>query len=395
MDWIEEQLVRLKNRLRMKSLRSVLGIYILFAIVIVITLYILTYIYCNSWRNIIYEKYMVDTREVISLVHLADAEAGDVAGLRIINGILTYSIVLYSITAIVVTTNLFYKNKIQYPVGVLKKEAAFISRNDLSESCRYQSGDELGEVCEAFEKMRRYLIRNNENMWSLMEGQRLLNSTFAHDIRTPLTVIQGYTDMLIRYYPKGKISEEKLLDTMSLMQEQIVRLRGFSETMKNLQDIESLMIKPEENEFSIFVEQLRKTIEGLAQHHNIRMVIHNKIDTSNRNIRKGYFDMPVVLEVVDNLLSNACSFSKEVIEITIEIENNYLNIYVYDDGNGFSKQELYKALNPYYGSRNQINGHFGIGLTICKILCEKHGGKITLSNSIKNGAIVCASFRVV
>lgn len=391
MDWIDEQLVKIKNKMKMKSLKHVLYIYILVTIFIVIVMYILTSLYCESWKYILYGKNVDDIKTIISLEGAAWVRVG---GLVIIHGIQTYSIIVYSIVGIVAAANLFYKNRVKDPIHVLKEKAEYISRNDLSVSCKYESGDEFGEVSEAFEKMRLQLIRNNENTWSLMEGQRLLNATFAHDIRTPLTVLQGYTDMLVRYYPKGKISEEKLLDTLTLMQNQLIRLREFSDTMKGLQDIESLQIKLSEKSFSNLAGQIGKNIEGIKEHHKIKIAIKSNIDSLTKEKSKGYYDETVILEVVDNLLSNACSYGKEIIEVHIEVEYPYLNIYVCDDGNGFSREELYTALNPYY-SRNKGNEHFGIGLTISKILCEKHGGKITLSNSINHGAIVCASFRII
>ena len=395
MDWIDEQVDKIKSKMKMSSLKRGLSIYIVAAILIVFALYILTSMYCESWRVVIYGRETSDIMEAKTLMDLAGLELHNIRGLVIINAIQNYSIILYSVIGIILATNLFYRNRMRDPIRLLKEEAAYISRNDLSVSCRYESGDEFGEVCEAFESMRLHLISNNENKWSLMEGQRLLNATFAHDIRTPLTVLQGYTDMLMRYYPEGKISEEKLLDTITLMQGQITRLREFSDSMKGLQDMEALQIRPSEKLFSHLVEQLQKNIEGLMQDQAINIFIHSNFESLNKEESKGYYDDAVIIEVVNNLISNSCSYAKNLVEIYIELEKTYLYIYVCDDGRGFSREELYSALNPYYSSRNDGAGHFGIGLTICKILCEKHGGKITLSNSISKGAIVCASFRVI
>ena len=82
-------------------------------------------------------------------------------------------------------------------------------------------------------------------------------------------------------------------------------------------------------------------------------------------------------------------------DIILELQDSFLCIYVRDDGDGFSKKDLYSASKPYYSSRSGIDGHFGLGLSICKILCEQHGGKLTLNNSTRDGAIVCASFFVI
>jgi len=395
MDWIDEQVEKIKNNMKMSSLKRVLSIYIVITILVVSAIYILTYMYCESWKLVLYSKYIDNFIYAEPLAGFVSLELQDIRGLALINAIQDYSIILYSVIGIILASNLFYRNRMREPIRLLKEEAANISRNDLSVSCIYESGDEFGEVCKAFESMRLHLINNNENMWSLVEGQRLLNATFAHDIRTPLTVLQGYTDMLMKYYPEGKIGEEKLLNTISLMQEQIIRLGKFTDTMKGLQDIEALQIKPLEKSFSHLEKELQKIIDGLMEKETIKFSIHSNIESLKEGERTGYYDEAVIIEVVNNLISNGCSYAKEKVKIYIEKEQTYLNIYVYDDGKGFSKEELYSALNPYYSSRNDGSGNFGIGLTICKILCEKHGGKIALSNSINEGAIVCASFRII
>lgn len=387
MDWIDEQLLKLKDKIKAESLRKVMSLYIFTAIIAVIILYILTTVFCQGWKGLVYTKYSIDINSYIPIEELVELELIDKVILYGANIIKVYSIVIYSIIAIIVTSNMFYKNKIKIPIEILKEEAKHISRNDLSFSCIYNSKDELGEICEAFDKMRVQLINNNENIWSLMEGQRQLNSAFAHDIRTPLTVIGGYTDILVKYYPQGKITEEKLLENLTLIQSQLTRLKNFSETMKDIQDIGAMEIKPKLTEFNLLEKKIDEIVNGITASNNIEINIYNKLKED-----KGYFDESIILQVVDNLLSNALSFTKNKIDIILEWEHDVIYIYIRDNGDGFSKKEIYSASNPYYSSRAGVDGHFGIGLTICKSLCEKHGGKLTLNNSTSGGAIVCASF---
>jgi signal transduction histidine kinase len=389
MDWIDEQLLKLKDKIKAQSLRKTMSLYICMAIIAVIVLYISTTVFCEGWKELVYAKYSIDTKSYTTIESLVKLEPIDKVILYGSNIINEYSIVIYSIIAIIITSNMFYKNKIKIPIDILKEEAKQISRNDLSFSCVYNSGDELGEICQAFDKMRIQLIINNENMWSIMEGQRQLNSAFAHDIRTPLTVIQGYTDILLKYYPKGKITEEKLLENLTLIQSQLTRLKNFSETMKDIQDIGEMEVNPKLTEFNLLEKNIKEIIDGITQSKHIEINIYNKLKED-----KGYFDESIILQVVDNLLSNALSFTKDKIDIISEWENDVLYIYIRDNGKGFSKKELYSASNPYYSSRAGIDGHFGIGLTICKSLCEKHGGKLSLNNSTNGGAIICASFFV-
>ncbi|WP_315167843.1 HAMP domain-containing sensor histidine kinase [Metaclostridioides mangenotii] len=387
MDWIDDKILKLKNKMKVQTLRKAMSLYIFIAIVTVTILYILTVVFCQGWISLVYAKYSIDIKSYMPIETIVKLESIDKFILYGANITKEYSIVVYSIIAIIITSNSFYKNKIKVPIDILKEEAKHISRNDLSFSCIYNSGDELGEICEAFDKMRTQLIINNKNIWSLMEGQRQLNSAFAHDIRTPLTVMQGYTDILVKYHPQGKITEEKLIETLILIQSQLIRLKNFSETMKNIQNIEAIEIKSKLTEFNLLEKEIKEIINGIKVRNDIEINIYNKLKED-----KGYFDINIILQVIDNLLSNALSFTKDKIDIILEWENDIIYIYIRDNGEGFSTKELYSASNPYYSSRAGIDGHFGIGLTICKSLCEKHGGKLSLNNSANGGSLICASF---
>lgn len=107
-------------------------------------------------------------------------------------------------------------------------------------------------------------------------------------------------------------------------------------------------------------------------------------------------DLPLILEVIDNLIANALNYteSRIWIQMAYDAASGILRLYVRDDGRGFTDEELKMAVRPYYGENKGSGLHFGIGLSICKLLCEKHGGSISLSNSLYGGAIVCGEFQV-
>ena len=71
-----------------------------------------------------------------------------------------------------------------------------------------------------------------------------------------------------------------------------------------------------------------------------------------------------------------------------------LRIFVWDDGPGYSARALRDGTKAYFSEEKKKGGRFGIGLTISRMLCEKHGGSLALTNSLAGGAIACASFTV-
>lgn len=395
MDYLEEKLDQLQRKLKNSSLRRTLGVYIILALFGVIVCFAATVMFCESWRNLIMSKYEVSEsyHQVGDLIYLSyggDITIQDQKLLRFFEVAQPISLLLYAMIAIFLTTSLFYRNKLREPIEILREEAMRIQRNDLSYECQYESGDEMGEICHAFDRMRKQLVENQKLTWNLMEDQRSLNAAFAHDLRTPITVMQGYLDLLMKYYPKGKITQDKLLTTLTLLQEQILRLQKFSETMKEIHTFDSLQVVKKKESISALSQSLQKIADGLAQVHPISIRVVNQIGEE-----ECFMDEHVVLEVAENLLSNAVRYASSSVDMTLEKEEGILHLYVRDDGRGFTEEELYQAQRPYYSDKTGGIEHFGIGLTICKVLCEKHGGGLSFSNSIMGGAIVCADFLVL
>ena len=79
--------------------------------------------------------------------------------------------------------------------------------------------------------------------------------------------------------------------------------------------------------------------------------------------------------------------------ITISQKEDFLILTVEDDGNGFTEKDMEKAVTVFY-SDDKEGQHFGIGLSICRILCEKHGGRLEISNN-KKGACVTAGLNII
>lgn len=272
------------------------------------------------------------------------------------------------------------------------EEAEYIGRDDLSLPCQWESEDEMGKACEAMEKMRRRLAENQKDTWELMEQQRSLNAAFAHDMRTPLTVMQGYTELLLRFYPQGKISQEKMTETLEALDRQVKRMKNFAETMRDINTLDEREVKKERHLFSELEEKVSQSARGMEQLGEIAIEVRRK--EKNVGAEQGYFDEELMLEVLENLLANALRYAKKKVEVQIETSREQVCLFVRDDGKGFSEEELYQATKPYYTdpAGKEEGMHWGIGLTICKMLCKKHGGDLTLSNSVDGGAIVCAAF---
>lgn len=291
---------------------------------------------------------------------------------------------LWSLMCIVICGMIFYRRKIEKPVAILSEASENISNNRLDFSVEVPEKNELGDLCLSFEKMRAALQDNNLEMWRQVEERKRLNAAFAHDLRTPLTVLKGQSVMLVKYAPK--MSEEKIVSTAEMMKRHIIRLENYVDTMNNLQRLEDIEVTKELIEVKEFEKQLRITGTAICTEKDFTL-FQNLSDIQNVKI-----DISVVMQVYENLLSNALRYAKTKIEVTVDRHNEFLMLIIADDGTGFTSKDLSNAMKPFYRAESKShNEHFGMGLNICKILCEKHGGYIQISN--ENGAKVIAAFK--
>lgn len=286
---------------------------------------------------------------------------------------------------------IFYKKKIQQPLFRLTTAARKISENNLNFTIEYDRSDEMGLLCKAFEKMRSALESNNREMWHQMNERKKLNAAFSHDLRTPLTVLEGHLGILQKYTPEGKLSAADVKQTYTVMAGQIERLKSYVTSMNTLQRFEDIPIVRKRLVSSVFTAMLNDTAEIISE--NKKLSISDKIGATNICI-----DPEIVLQVFENLLSNAARYAKTAIFVRYAVENNIFSITVTDDGSGFDDTTLKSATNPFYTTEKKSNNeqHLGLGLNICKILCERHNGNIILSNDIAvGGASVTVRFGMI
>ena len=362
---------------------------------------------CCQWgQSQIYKQYQFefgvsDPEMVIGFDRTADEQKGSIsyqtplnlmdhftpADWTIYNILGFLSIGVYPICfifCIVATSILFYKRHMQKPLAILDHAAGQIADNNLDFKIVYDKEDEMGKLCSSFEKMRQALQESNEEMWRQMEERKRLNAAFSHDLRTPLTVLKGQSELLRQYAPK--MTAEKVSDTSEMMHRHIVRLEEYVQTMGELQRLEDIEIVRQSVPMNGVCRQFREIGEAVC---NGKALFCEVMEDKHIDLN---IDMAIVLRVYDNLLANAVRFAKEKIMVSAESQDGYLYLTVSDDGAGFAKKDLENATKPFYKTvRETDNEHFGMGLNICKVLCEKHGGYIRLSN--RNGAVVTTVFR--
>lgn len=302
----------------------------------------------------------------------------------------TWSMPAITSIGIIITVCLFYRIKIKRPLKELEWASKLIADDTLDFTMEYASWDELGRLCAEFERMRVQLKENNSRMWGMVEEQKALRAAIGHDIRSPLAVLKGYQEMLLEFVPENELDKEKVMEILHSGMRQIGRLHEFADTMLQLSRLEDRQLQYQDLELPALVEEAGKTADMLSmntgKHCQVRM------EVSRRSLVRA--DAHIIMEVTENLLANALRYAEKEVGVTIAVKENVLAVTVRDDGEGF-REEPEKLMKAYYHvNPNDDLSHFGLGLYLCRVYCERHGGRLVLRNQVTGGAEAVAVFQV-
>ena len=388
-------MVKIMRPVQNLSLRKSLVLYIVLFVMFALALSIMTASVCETVADKINEKYP-NTGEKYYLTNEQGERLGegtyiykelpvlneqDEQLLAILDLLPTVTPPIYSAFCIIAAALLFYKNKLKKPLAELRAASEKIANNDLDFSIDYDSNDELGQLCASFEIMRTTLADNFSKMWRQVEERKALNAAFAHDLRTPLTVLKGYNEML-------QASENpQTQETAAIMGKHISRMESYVSSMSNLRRMEDAQPEYKLIDLQTVASSLYDSAKIVCAKNGKELILQNDMPVSQLSL-----DGAFVSQVSNNLISNAVRYARTAVTISFALRDNGLLLSVSDDGKGFDKNGLQKATSPYYTEESNHSEHFGLGLYICKLLCEHHNGYLKIENTT-TGAKVSAYFK--
>lgn len=306
----------------------------------------------------------------------------------------------------------FYRVHIAGPLAELAGAADRIAGQDLDFTIRVVRGRELGRLSETLEHMRASLLEAQRELWRTAESRRRLNAAFAHDLRTPITVLKGTVEMAQMRLRRGDTLDEDALDALSA---QVARLERYATSMGGLSKLEDRPVERETFALDGLREELGRHVSEVmaARGGGLELKLPTvseadgapaaKTCCASEPILKAAtdscpaallaIDLPLVEEVLDNLLSNACVHASSIVTFDMMVDAGVLTLVVTDDGPGFTLEALHRGCDPFF-SENKSAEHFGLGLNVSSVLCGLHGGKIALTNAETGGARVIATLDV-
>lgn len=306
----------------------------------------------------------------------------------------------------------FYRVHIAGPLAELAGAADRIAERDLDFTIRVVRGRELGRLSETLEHMRASLLEAQRELWRTAESRRRLNAAFAHDLRTPITVLKGTVEMAQMRLRRSDTLDGDALDALSA---QVARLERYATSMGGLSKLEDRPVERETFALDDLREELGRHVSEVmaARGGGLELKLPTaseadrapapktccasestlKAAADSRPAELLAIDLPLVEEVLDNLLSNACVHASSIVTFDMMVDAGVLTLVVTDDGPGFTPEALHRGCDPFF-SENKSAEHFGLGLNVSSVLCGLHGGKIALTNAETGGARVIATLDV-
>lgn len=233
---------------------------------------------------------------------------------------------------------------------------------------------------------RQELESANATTSSLLKSREQLISMVSHDLRTPLSTITGFSELLQKsiHNTKEKNYAAHIQNASVYMKQLVEDLLEFSKLEHDKVTIEKVPFDLEKN-----LNEVYNSAKNLVQNKPI-LVNVNHDEKINSLVVSDPFR---IKQILYNLVTNACKFTKEG-SITIQSklrqvkEKSYVEIAVIDTGVGISKDKqnkVFKEFTQVHEKENSQNG-FGLGLTISKRLAELLGGSLTLESSLGKGS---------
>lgn len=274
------------------------------------------------------------------------------------------------------------------PIAELSAVSKEVALGNYQERVRLsKKKDELSSLSENFNIMIEATENTIEELKNLSDSKQRFIDSLTHELKTPLTSIIGYSDLLL----KGNVNDEIKYKGLNYINSEAKRLENLSVTLLKL-----MLVKNDEMTFTSIslkdsVAKACKTLNYKLEEKNISL---------NLSVNHCYIlgDIQLIIMLIINLLDNAIKACKE--KGAIEIKSNYLSsgelvLTIKDNGIGIPNEALINIKEPFYrvdkGGGSYKSG-MGLGLSICEEVCKIHKIRFNINSEVNEGTLVTLTF---
>lgn len=273
----------------------------------------------------------------------------------------------------------FISFRLTKPIRLLMEATKKMAAGDYSYRAEQVSSDELGQLTQDFNHMAEALEETIDKLEEEVQSREDFVGAFAHELKTPLTSIIGYADML----RSRKLDEEKSFLSANYIYTEGKRL----ETM-SLRLLDIIVTKKENAKIQ------KISVAGLFEYLHSMFLPNESVEiVYSYDPAVVLADLSLIQTVLVNLLDNACKASEPGGRIEIQghmVQDSY-RFTVRDYGIGIPREELSKITQAFYmvdKSRSRSKNGAGLGLALCTEILALHGSKLEIESTPGEGTTV-------
>lgn len=267
------------------------------------------------------------------------------------------------------------------PIKKLIKSTSRIANGFYNERIEYKSRGEFGELAESFNKMAVAIEEKVIELEDIAEKKEDFVTNFAHELKTPLTSVIGYADMIFQ----RDLPKEEIKNAARYILDEGLRLEALSFKLMDLTVL---------NKQSFILEQLSSTEVFQNIVDTLQPVLREKGIEIKLEIEEEFIDIEFDLfkMLILNLIDNSIKADANIIKIIgYKINNEKYSISVNDDGRGIPKDEISRITEAFYmvdKSRSRANHGVGLGLALCDKVARIHKSKLSIDSLENKGTSI-------
>lgn len=273
------------------------------------------------------------------------------------------------------------------PLAALDASARRIARGSYGERLDATGHDELAALAGDMNTLAQAVQERVDQLERVAEERKIFVANLAHEMKTPLTSILGYADLL--YLPR-EVSDEKRVEYAGVVLEEARRLRSLSGKLLELITVGSSSLALTPTDLSQVAQEVAVSLRPLLAQSALTL----KVDCPPAVVD---MDRELFKSLLYNLLDNGRKASPAGgrLALTAQVEEDHVTLRVRDWGQGIPREELDKVCQPFYmvdKSRSRKAGGAGLGLALCREIVTAHRGTMELASHLGHGTQITLRF---
>ncbi len=270
------------------------------------------------------------------------------------------------------------------PIRKVGEAAGSIAGGNYSQRIQTKGKDEISDLAEGFNDMAQQVEDKIAQLSDMVRQKEDFTANFAHELKTPMTSVIGYADMLYQ----RELPREEVKKAAEYILDEGMRLEALSLKLMDLFVLDRQDFLLEEMSVPLMFENMRQGIEPLCEKYGA--TLHMEFEEGMIRV-----DFDLFKTLILNLADNAVKAGSKDLWISGGAEEDCYRIIIRDNGRGIPREELGRITEAFYmvdKSRSRKQHGAGLGMALAAKIAENHGAKMEIDSDGKTGTVICLTF---